>query len=275
MFLSSFNFKIKSEEDLRKVTSLPIIGHIPHSKLKTQTVFVEDPAADISEAFRSLRMRLQFLTKNIKSPVILLTSSIPGEGKTFAVINLSLAFSLAGKRVLMVGFDLRKPKIYKELNIDNSKGLSTYLIGRHSLSEIIQSGGYKHLHIITAGPLSPNPAELASSKKAQDLIASLKTNYDLIIVDSSPIGTVSDSLSLASLSDVTIIVVRHNQTYKQMLETTLTDTNIIENKNLNILLNDLPAPTGYHGYAYRYSNYSYPFGKLHPARFEQKLFLVS
>ena len=131
----------------------------------------------LAEAFRSLRSRMQFFTKEAKAPVILITSSMPEEGKTFTAINLASVYSLIGKKTVLVGFDLRKPKIYTDFGLGNEKGVSTWLIGKDGLQDIIKETPYENLFIIPAGPVPPNPSELTALEKTDELIRLLKEKY--------------------------------------------------------------------------------------------------
>jgi tyrosine-protein kinase Etk/Wzc len=146
------------------------IIHIPHSRLKSPTVAFEEPHSIMAEAFRTIRSRMQFFIKEIKSPVILNTSSMPEEGKTFTAINLASAYSLMGKKTVLVGFDLRRPKIYTDFGIGNDQGVSTWLIGRDNLEDVIKTTTHENLSIIPAGPVPPNPSELISSGKDQRIV---------------------------------------------------------------------------------------------------------
>ncbi len=248
-----FDVKIRTEEDIRKLTALPLIGHIPHCKKPNQHIVLDDPSAVITEMFRSLRTHLQFFTKDTSSPVILVTSSVPGEGKTFTSVNLAAVYSLTGKRVMLLGADLRRPGIYQDSELDHQKGLSTWLIGKHSLEEITQESGFDHLHVILGGAIPPNPSELLNTDELGELIQALKANYDYIIVDSAPIGTVSDTYSLSKLADVTILITRSGYTHKKMLENTLLEVDSTGLNNTSVLLNDLEIKAGYgYGYGYRY-----------------------
>lgn len=258
-FANAFNFKVNTEEDLKKVTDLPIAGHIIHSESEYQTVVLKDPQSNIAEAFRSLRTRLQFFTKDKLSPVILVTSSMPSEGKTFSSINLASVYSLSGKKTVLVGFDLRKPRIYEDFGLRNTSGVSTYLIGRDSVNEIIQESGYENLSVITSGPIPPNPSELVSSPKTQELFRELKSMFDYIIVDSAPLGAVSDTFSLAQSVDLTLVLVRHNKTIKNVLENTLADAKAIGITSISLLMNDISKEKAIYGYAGRY-RYGYGYG---------------
>jgi len=246
-----FNKKIKSE-DVRRMTSLPLIGHIPHSVEKVNTVVLDSPASTISENFRQLRSRIQFFTKEAKSPVILITSSMPGEGKTFTAINLASAYSLLGKKTILIGFDLRKPKIFQDFDLSNEHGLSTWLIGQDKLEDIIQKTSFQNLSIIAAGPVPPNPSELTALGKTSELFKILRADFDLIVVDSSPIGIVSDTIHLASMADVCILVIRPGHTLRDMLELALNEVSTNDVKDIGIVLNAIQSNKKQYGYGGRY-----------------------
>ena len=239
IFFDLLKTKINSENDIKGITNIPIIGHIPHNKKTFQKIMLDDPSSDVAEAFRALRSRLQYFTKGKKAPIILLTSSIPGEGKTFAAINLASAYSLKKMKTILVGVDLRKPRIFADFGLSNSLGLSSYLIGQKTVKDIIQPSGYPYLDIILSGPVPPNPAELIDTEEMKDLITLLKDEYDYIILDSSPIGIVSDSYVLAENCDVCIVLIRHRKTMKQLFANTLENINTNNISGLTLLVNDL------------------------------------
>lgn len=251
------NRKIVSEDDLKTRYNLPIAGYIPHSKNNHHDSILLDPTTIIAESFRGLRTRMQFLTKQTKSPIILVSSSMPGEGKTFVAWNLASIYSLAGKNTILLGFDLRKPRIFTSSKLDYKKGLSTYLIGKDKFSDIIQKTKYDHLSIIPAGPVPPNPAELISSERTKELLKDLQSIYDYIIIDSAPIGVVSDSFSLAESADVCLHIIRMGKTDKHILKFTLEDIQHMGISNLSFVVNDLKkskmsyASAGRYGYTYR------------------------
>jgi capsular exopolysaccharide synthesis family protein len=246
----SFNNKVKEDEDIKKITDVPISGHIPHSIMKRNIVAIEEPNSPTAEAFRSLRSRMHFFTKEIKSPVILITSSMPQEGKTYTAINLASVYSMMGKKTVLVGFDLRKPKIYTDFGLDNKKGVSTWLIGKDGLQDIIKEAPYENLFIIPEGPIPPNPYELTAMEKTGELLRLLQERFECIIIDSSPIGTVSDAFHLASLADTCILIVRQNMTLKNLLENTVKELKISDIHRISIILNDLGPEYNRYGYSY-------------------------
>jgi tyrosine-protein kinase Etk/Wzc len=251
MFYFLFNKKIK-EEDIREMTDLPVVGNIPHSSEKKNLTVFNNPNSSIAESFRLLRSRMQFFTKDAPTPIILITSSIPGEGKTYTSINLASVYSLLGKKTILVGFDLRKPKIFEDFGLTNEKGVSTWLIGKDKIQDIIQETSYENLSFISAGPIPPNPAELISLPKTEELLKLLKENYDFIVIDSSPIGLVSDTYHLASLADACLLVIRPGKTLRDSLEITLKEVINSGTKGVSLVINDIHSDSKYHAYGEKY-----------------------
>jgi capsular exopolysaccharide synthesis family protein len=252
LIADTFNNRVREDEDINKIADIAITGHIPHSQLKKSTVVLDEPSSYIAEAFRSLRSRMQFLTKEVKAPVILITSSMPEEGKTFTAINLASAYSLIGKKTVLVGFDLRKPKIYADFGLGNNHGVSTWLIGKDKLEDIIMDTHFENLSIILAGPIPPNPSELTVLEKTNELIRLLKEKYECIVIDSSPIGIASDVFQLATLADTCILVVRQNMTLKDLLEDTVKELKISDIKSLSVAINDLGLEYKRYSYGGKY-----------------------
>jgi len=234
----AFNNKVREDEDIKRIIDIPISGHIPHSQLENNTVVLKEPGSHTAEAFRTLRSRLQFFTKEVKTPVILITSSMPEEGKTFTAINLASSYSLMGKKTVLVGYDLRKPMIYSDFGLDNEKGVSTWLIGKDELQNVIRETPYKNLFIIPAGPIPSNPSELTSLERTDELIRLLKEKFEYILIDSSPIGMVSDAFHLAALADICILIVRQNITLKDLLKNTANELKTSDIKRISLLVND-------------------------------------
>ncbi len=239
-------------EDVIRLPDASIVGQIPHESSKKNTIVLEDSGSSIAESFRLLRSRIQFLTRDSSNPVILVTSSMPGDGKTFNAINLASIYSLLGKRAVIVGFDLRKPKIFDEFNLKNDRGVSTWLIGKDSFENIIQQTQYDNLSVITAGPIPPNPSELIALKKTEELFKLLKARFDFIIIDTSPIGMVSDTYHLANLSDACLLVIRLNKTPRDVLTRTIRDMRTSGIKSISLVLNDISSKGNQYGYGEKY-----------------------
>jgi capsular exopolysaccharide synthesis family protein len=260
MLADFINFRVRDEDDIIKITDMPVAGRVPHSRLKSPNVVFVEPNSIVAEAFRAMRSKMQFFTKEIKSPVILITSSMPDEGKTFTAINLASVYSLMGKKTVLVGFDLRRPKKYTDFGIGNDQGISTWLIGRDNLEDVIKATTHENLSIIPAGPVPPNPSELTSSVKTDELLNLLKQRFDCIIIDSPPIGFVSDTFYLAALADTCLIIVRLNRTSKDMINRTVNDLKISDIKSSSLVINDIGSEGkgygygGKYGYGYGYSN---------------------
>ncbi len=252
LFLTRVFSKTLSADDLKRLTDLPIAGTLPHNSESSNTVVFDSPNSTIAESFRLLRSRMQFFTKEAKSSVIIVTSAMPGDGKTFISINLASAYSLLGKKTVLVGFDLRKPKIIKEFNLDNSKGISTWLIGTDSLKDIIQVTSHENLSIITAGPIPPNPSELTALDKTAELFQLLRERFEYIIIDSSPIGVVSDTFYLTPMADACLLVVRPGRTLKDVLEYSINDISTRNTKGLSFVINDLASTNKRYGYGEKY-----------------------
>ncbi len=263
IFLLEFFNKTVQIEDINRISYLPIAGKIPRSNAKTNTVVLENPESGVAEAFRILRSKMQFFTKEAKSPVILLTSSLPEDGKTFTAINLASVYSLLGKKTVLIGFDLRKPKIFGDFNIDNESGVSTYLIGKDKLQDIIKPTQYENLYIIPAGPVPPNPSELTALPKTEELLNSLRKQFDCIIIDSSPIGLVSDTYHIASMADLCLLIVRYDKTLKDVLEKTLNEIKVSDIKSISLVINDLPFDGKHYGYGGKYGYTKNPENNNH------------
>jgi len=151
------------------------------------------------------------------SKTLMLTSSISGEGKTFCSINVATVFALSEKKTVIVGLDLRKPKIFDDFKIKNEIGVVNYLIGQYSLDEIIQQTHIPYLDVITSGPVPPNPSELLIGETMDELMKSLKEKYDYIILDTPPVGLVADAIELIPYVDATLYIIRQNHTKKEMV----------------------------------------------------------
>lgn len=245
------NKKVK-EEDIKNLTNMPVVGYIPQNPGKINTVVFENPNSLIAESYRLIRSRMQFLTKEAVSPIILVTSSMPGEGKTFTAINLASVYSLLGKKTVLIGFDLRKPKIFKDFGLTNDKGISTWLIGQDKLEEIIQPTSFENLSIISSGPTPPNPSELIALEKTNELFKILKEDFDYIVVDSPPIGIVSDTFHLASMADTFLLVIRPGHTLKDILDRTFNEIAINITYGVNLVINGIKAGNSHYTYSEKY-----------------------
>ncbi len=250
------NMKISNKKELEAISEVPIIGHVFHNEGKNKLVITAASNSPISESFRSIRTNLQFYSRGKEKQVILLTSSYSGEGKSFVAQNLASVFALFGKRTLLIGFDLRRPKIYRDLNLSNKVGISTVLINQATIEDVIQQTKVENLDYISAGPIPPNPLELIASERTEEVINELKNMYDFIIIDSPPVGVVSDAYLMTRFADVTLYVVRQGYTHKEAFKNNI--EHILQKKipNVSIILNDVKARGMAYDYGYEYSYYS-------------------
>lgn len=251
---------IHTVEDIAKLTKIPLLGVIGKKKMPSNLAVFEKPKSALAESFRAVRSSLQFLYKkqNVSgAKTLMLTSSISGEGKTFCSINIATVFALSEKKTVIVGLDLRKPKIFGDFDLDNSFGVVNYLIGQKTADEIIQKTRISYLDVITSGPIPPNPAELILGESMKDLLDDLKRKYDYIILDTPPVGLVSDALELAQFCDATLYVVRQNVTKKGMLALVNDKHKRGELTNISIVFNGYESKARYgYGYGYGYGDYS-------------------
>jgi tyrosine-protein kinase Etk/Wzc len=251
------NFKINRRLDIEQFTKAAIIAEIAFSEDKGPLLVVSKPRSMVAEQIRALRTNLQFVLPDPTHKVILFTSSISGEGKSFISLNLGASLAMSGKKVIILELDLRKPKLYSALGVDNISGLSNLLIGKENVKDIIKAiPSQSDYYILTSGPIPPNPSELLGNGRLGILIEELKKNFDYIILDAPPVGLVTDAQILGAYADATLFIVRQNYTSKSHIHSI--DHLYQSNKfrNLNIILNsiDLKSTYGY-GYGYGYGYY--------------------
>jgi capsular exopolysaccharide synthesis family protein len=257
-----FNYKISYEDTVRRFTEgVPVIVSLPLVKSKESLVITPHSTTAVAERFRLLRTNLQYVLNNPDRKVILVTSTISGEGKTFVSINLAVTFSLRYKTIL-VGLDIRRPKIGVYLNLPKKAGLISYLTGNESdLSQIINRNvAGTGLDVLVSGIVPPNPNELLMEKTLDDLFVQLRQMYDYVIVDTSPVGSVSDAFLVNRISDVSLYIVRGGFSPKSSMA--LINNIYDENRlnNVNIILNAFDSKKSGYGYGYGYGGYGYGYG---------------
>jgi tyrosine-protein kinase Etk/Wzc len=249
-----FDSRIRTQEDIENNTDLPILGNIMHAPVQSDLCVSENPKSNIAESFRELRTNLEFMISGKKGKVIGLHSTNPGEGKSFNATNLASILAMNNDKVIIIGADLRKPKLHKIFGIDNKKGLSTYLIGHDPLEEIIFPTIIDNLWVIPSGPVPPNPAEILNKQVTRDLIEILKTKYDYIIFDNAPVALVTDGIIVSRLCDLNIFILRYNVSKRHQVEmiNQLADKNKV--KNIGLIVNDIKINSFGYSY-YRYYEY--------------------
>ena len=263
--LELLRYKIEGRNDLEKLTKVPVLGDVAVSrdlKKGERGIVVRENENNIqAETFRSIRTNLQFLLDSPEKKVIQFTSTISGEGKTFISSNLAMSMALLGKKVILIGADIRKPRLAEMFGFsDRTKGLTTFLAGDANdkdllFRQIIPSGINANLDILPAGIVPPNPAELLSKKNLDKAIEYLKDKYDYILLDTAPVGLVTDTLIIARVADACIYICRADYTAKSALD--LVNSLYTENKlkNMSIVLNGIDMTNRKYAHYYGYGKY--------------------
>jgi tyrosine-protein kinase Etk/Wzc len=269
VLLYLFNNRIIDNRDITRKTKVPIIGYISHNDYKDEIPVSINPGSSLAESFRAVRTSLRYFIKSSDNPVIAVTSTISSEGKTFMSINLAAITAMLGKKVLLIGLDLRRPRIHKILGMENNEGMSTYLSNNCDYGSVIRSTKVENLFYAVSGPIPPNPSELINSERMREFILKAKEEYDFVIIDTPPIAVVSDTLLLSDLVDVNVFVVRQRFSSKNTLELIQDLYQGEKLKNMGIIINDISL-TGYYGYGLRYGyykGYGYSYGKDYYGRY--------
>ncbi len=257
--LEVLNDKITTRNDIERLTNITILGEVGHSYGNENLVVRSNNRGIVAEQFRIIRSNLQYVIHHIPKPVILVTSSFSGEGKSFISTNIGAVMALAGKRTIVLEFDIRKPKILAHLNITKKPGLTNFLLGKEKLENLpIAVAGYDNLFVLACGPVPPNPSEMLLDPKLTELFDYLRTHFDLVIMDTAPVGMVSDALTLSKFADATLYIARQGHTYKKQVG--LIDEFYRQGKlpKISLILNDVKMKSGY-GY-YGYGRYGYGYG---------------
>lgn len=271
--LDVLNTTVKTKMHVDAATRVPVVGEISHNLSDDNLIVANQSRSAISEQFRALRTNLSFYLKSKDEKVILLTSSMSGEGKSFTAINLGNILALAGNKVLLMEMDLRKPGLAIKLGIESNLGFSNYAIGKDiKIEDIIKPLAInENMFFIASGPLPPNPAETIMSKHTKFLMDELKERFDYIILDAPPIGVIADAQLLASYADATLYLVRQGITQKSQLKIVEDLYQNNKMKNIGIVINDISGKFYGYGYGYGYGDY----GQEKKKTIFQKIFRTS
>jgi len=218
LIINFFDNRIRTQEDIENHTNLPILGNIIHDDSKSELTVIENPKSIIAESFRTLRTNLNFMLRESGGKVLSVHSANPGEGKSYIAVNLASILAMNNSKVLLIGADMRKPKLHKIFKAENEVGLSTYLIGYNSIEQIILPTSITNLSLIASGPIPPNPAEILGGSEMKKLIDHLRSRYDFIIIDNAPVALVTDGFLLSNLSDLNIMILRYGNSHKHQVE---------------------------------------------------------
>ena len=274
IFIRVVNPFIFDKETIESLTTVPIIGVIRKfpdeiDEYSTQILAISKPKSVFAESVRSVRTNLSYLASDKQNKVICITSEVAGEGKSFVAVNLSSTLSLIDKKVILIAADLRRSKLHKTFHQPNDIGLSNYLAHQCGLDDIIIQSAQKNLHFILSGAIPPNPSELLHTDRMTELINDLKLRYDFVMIDTAPIGLVSDAIPLIRMSDINVFVIRSGKSkfyaatvpQRIALEYNLENTVIVLNAYAEDLLHSRYYTTKFtgdnHGSRYYYySDYS-------------------
>ncbi|MEZ2335557.1 GumC family protein [Mucilaginibacter sp. RCC_168] len=257
------NIKINSKADIEKHTSVPLLGEISRNTNRNKLLIYNDFRSIVSEEIRAVRTNLKYVTEKGKSNVILFTSSMSGEGKSFISLNLGNSIAMSGKKVVLLELDLRKPRLLKNIGVENDHGFTNYVISNEeeSIDNLIKPSTFnENFFFISSGPIPPNPTELLMHDRLKTLIEELRKRFDYIIIDSAPVGLVSDALIIEEFVDITCYVVRQNYTYKSQLGIVNDLHKSKKAKHLYLIVNDIELKkNSITGYGHGYGNYGYGY----------------
>lgn len=250
---------ISSAEDLEAITDIPVLGtiHADAGAVQKPSSVALRGSTPWAEAFRVLRTNMQFVHVDRSERVFVVSSSVPGEGKTTVVINLAITLALAGQRVALVECDLRRPRIADRLGLDDGVGTTTVLIGQIPLDQALQKHADTGLSVLTAGRRPPNPSELLQSHSMKELIRDLRSRFDVVLLDAPPLLPVTDAALLAAQSDGLIMAVRHSKTSREQVRIALQRVESVDGKGVGIVINMAPTTGRDHGYGYGYGHGGY------------------
>ncbi|MGP4031783.1 polysaccharide biosynthesis tyrosine autokinase [Pseudarthrobacter sp. 1C304] len=253
---TSLDIRIRSEADIRRITESPVLGGIAADPTAAETPLLTEAAqrSPRAESFRQLRTNMQFATVSRQVKTILVTSSLPGEGKSSTATNLAIAMARSGQAVCLVDADLRRPMISEYLGLERNAGLTTALLGAADVNDLLQPWGGDNLFVLTSGQIPPNPSELLGSRSMRALIERLETTFDVVIIDTPPLLPVTDAAVLSQHVGGVVVVVGTQQVTNKDLEKSLNSLELVSANLLGIVMNRTPTrgPD-----AYGYGSYGY------------------
>lgn len=261
MVIDLLNNKIIGRHDIESVTKAPILGFISHSDYKADIPVIDKPGSTLAESFRAVRTSLSFYTGQTKCPVIVVSSTVSGEGKTFVSVNMASIIAMMNKKVLIIGLDLRKPRAHTILSTTNGSGsgMSKYLSFNAEYEDVIQETDVPNLWFAPSGTPPPNPAELIGSPRMGEFIARARSEYDAIIIDTPPVGIVTDAMLVCPYANVTLFVIRQRYTTKGSVGLLDDIYKKGEISNVALIVNDI-SNSGFYGLGLRYG-YSLGYGQ--------------
>jgi capsular exopolysaccharide synthesis family protein len=259
LLLDKANRRIQGRDDLAQVTTIPLLGVVAHGSKSDKATMLREAKGPIAESFRSIRVNLQYLSAGLDKKVLGVTSSIPGEGKTFCAVNIATELAMSGRRVMLVETDLRRPTVagYFDLDASQEHGLASYLRGESTLDDACRASGVPNLDVLTCGLIPANPTELLERPRMAELMAQLRAEYDYVVLDTPPVGFVAEYFVLVRFLDANIYVVRHNYTERTLVSQIDELHQSQRIKQLYMVINDMHFSRNYE---YRYKSKAYAYG---------------
>jgi len=265
-FLEYMDDTVKTKEELQRITDVPLFGVIPNITARRGDMQKKDlyaynqPKSTISEAFRGIRTAISYSSQKKENRVYLVTSSGPKEGKSTITINVATVMAYSGTKTILIDADLRRPRIHKSFDLNNTRGLTNVIIGDVSVQEAVQPTAVENLYVLPSGPIPPNPSELLGRERMVEVLEELRQYYDRIMLDTPPIGAVTDAAVLGRIVDSVILVVHAGKTRRKLIERGLEQLSQIDVDVSGIVLNNLKIGRkryypGYYHYYYYYSSY--------------------
>ena len=264
------NSTVRSAKDVEKNSPFPLIGAVRHTINNDPMVVAKNPRSAFAEMFRVIRTRIEFIVQRKSNIMLMITSTESGDGKTYFCINLAAVYGMVSPRTILVDMDIRKPSVNQRFNILQANGVSNYLINQCTLDEVILKLPGVDFDILPGGTIPPNPGELIRSHKLIEMFEELRSKYDYIIVDTSPIGIVTDAYSLASLSDANLFIVRNEKTNKSFYRRLVAQLKSDKIQNMYTVMNDVQTEgrrySKYNSYGYGSYAYGYSYGYGYTSR---------
>ena len=273
-FLERIDNTVKTQEDIERYIKLPFLGLIPLIKeddvrtleqknIPKDLFILEFPKSSVAESCRAIRTNLMFLSAEKRIKAIVITSAGPQDGKTITAVSLAISMAQTGKKTLIVDTDMRKPRIHKAFNIENSNGISNYLISDVSLSEVIVQTSIPNLTVCPCGPIPPNPAELMYTQRFREFVRDARDMFDIVIFDSPPVAAVTDGVVISKIVDGVIIVAKAKKTTRNALLQVKKQLKDVNARILGMILNEIDLESkeyNYYYYSYYYRHYGYYYG---------------
>ncbi len=250
--------KVMDKRDVEKLSPFPYVGSLPHAANDASISVLRRPKSAIAEAYRMIRTRVKFVARQMDASCVIVTSTESGDGKTHFCLNYASMCAMTGESTILIDLDLRKPSVSKRLSLEKEKGITNCMLGQISLDDaIIKKSPEINFDMLLAGTVPPNPGEMIRSSKMQELVSELKKRYHYVIIDTSPVGIVSDAYPLAPLADCLLYIVRSRKTNKKFFKTVIRQLKADRIQYVGMVLNDVDSKAGGYGYNYGYQRYGY------------------